>query len=143
MSHEHNSAGFRLRRATQGRGKQPSLCSLLFGNGRFFPTHLTPSKAFWGAGGVISISDELVHMVRELCRGRPTLAAREVLGKMPSFPASLEKAGMSTAYPGKGMPCPRSHAWRWLLGCDINNAGSVVPPGLPHVSDGSACSKQA
>lgn len=50
---------------------------------------------------------------------------------------------MSTAYPGKGMPCPRSRAWRWLLGFDINNTGGVVPLGLPHVSDGSAYSEQA
>lgn len=38
---------------------------------------------------------------------------------------------------------PCSQAWRWLLGCDTNKTGGVVPLGLPHVNDGSACSEQA
>lgn len=82
-------------------------------------------------------------MVRELQHGRPTLAARESLGKTPSFPASLERAGMSTAHLRKGMLHPCSQAWRWLLGCDTNKTGGVMPLGLPHTNGGSACAEQA
>lgn len=100
-----------------------AFCSL--GVGGPSPPTLPPAKHFGVQVGVISILDEIFYMVRELCHGRPALSARG------AFAANLERAGMSTAYPGKGMWCPSSRTWMWLLGCDINNAGGGSAAGTP------------